>query len=305
MQTNILDVGWHRSEMERWDDISAEGSGWKAFDNTIDPGINPFVRCLQSLLPQPPEPMQIDEQQSPESSASQGPSQLQQSRLGEIENSAAALGKQRVVTKDQALAIGPPPDFKDTAAAEIFYWQLTGMEWDGSRSAYHSHATKKWRRLTQSEQAAASAREANAAQHADARDSQKMAEEIDNDFGVRIVKMVAVLVVQASKTFPSLLSTELREGGADLAGLAARLEAVQSMPLAGSEIVNGAMGIGQSALLALNMLCELEDSLGVQGLNPDWHTRNREYQTRMTFPQRVDRVIQTVASRQDTVLVTE
>ena len=134
-----------------------------------------------------------------------------------------------------------------------------------------------------------------------------MAEEIDNDFGVRIVKMVAVLVVQASKTFPSLLSTELREGGADLAGLAARLEAVQSMPLAGSKIVTGAMGIGQSALLALNMLCELEDSLGVQGLNPDWHTRNREYQTRMTFPQRVDRVIETVASRgrQDTVLVTE
>ena len=54
------------------------------------------------------------------------------------------------MTKDQALAIGPPPDFKDTAAAEIFYWQLTGMEWDGSRSAYHSHATKKWRRLTES-----------------------------------------------------------------------------------------------------------------------------------------------------------
>ena len=73
------------------------------------------------------------------------------------------------MTKDQALAIGPPPDFKDTAAAEIFYWQLTGMEWDGSRSAYHSHATKKWRRLTQSEQAAASAREANAAQHAETR----------------------------------------------------------------------------------------------------------------------------------------
>ena len=65
------------------------------------------------------------------------------------------------------------------------------------------------------------------------------------------------------------------------------------------------MGIGQSALLALNMLCELEDS--VQGINLDWHTRNREYQTRMTFPQRVDRVIQTVASRdrQGTVLVTE
>ena len=103
-----------------------------------------------------------------------------------------------------------------------------------------------------------------------------MAEEIDNDFGVRIVKTVAVLVVQASKTFPSLLSTELRgRRSADLAGLAARLEAVQSMPLAGSEIVNGAMGIGQSALLALNMLCELEDSLGVQGLNQDWHTRNR------------------------------
>ena len=180
------------------------------------------------------------------------------------------------MTKYQALAIGPPPDFKDTAAAEIFYWQLTGMEWDGSRSAYHSHATKKWRRLTQYEQAAASAREANAAQHADARDSQKMAEEIDNDFGVRIVKMVAVLVVQASKTFPSLLSTELREGGADLAGLAARLEAVQSMPLAGSKNVTRAIGIDQSALLALNMLCELEDSLGVQGLNPDWHTRNRD-----------------------------
>ena len=98
-----------RSEMERWDDISAEGSGWKAFDNTIDPGINPFVRCLQSLLPQPPQPMQIDEQQPPESNASQGPSQPQQSRLQEITRTAAALGKQRVLNKDQALAIGPPP----------------------------------------------------------------------------------------------------------------------------------------------------------------------------------------------------
>ena len=26
MQTNILDVGWHRSEMERWDEFSTAGS---------------------------------------------------------------------------------------------------------------------------------------------------------------------------------------------------------------------------------------------------------------------------------------
>ena len=63
-----------------------------------------------------------------------------------------------------------------------------------------------------------------------------MAEEIDNDLGVRFVKMVAVLVVQASETFPNLLSTELREGGADLAGLTARLEDVQSMPLTGRKM---------------------------------------------------------------------
>lgn len=42
---------WHRSEMERWDDVSAVGSGWKAFDNTTQPGINPIMQCLQGLIP--------------------------------------------------------------------------------------------------------------------------------------------------------------------------------------------------------------------------------------------------------------
>ena len=192
MQTNIFDVGWHRSEMERWDEVSAAGSSWKAFDNTIDPGINPFVQCLQSLLPQPPQLMQIDEQQPPESSASQGPSQPQQIRLQEITRTAAALGKQRVVTKEQALAIDMAPGINDTADAEIFFWQLTGREWNGSRSSYHKDATQKWRRLRKSEEAAESARDAiaNAVQHADARVLQKMAVELDNDFGVRIVQMV-------------------------------------------------------------------------------------------------------------------
>ena len=295
IQTNILDVGWHRSEMERWDEVSAAGSSWKAFDNTIDPGINPFVRCLQSLLPQPPQPMQIDEQQPPESSASQGPSQPQQSRLQEITRTAAALGKQRVVTKEQALAIDMAPGINDTADAEIFFWQLTGREWNGSRSSYHMEATQKWRRLRKSEEAAASARDANAAQHADARVLQKMAEEIDNDFGVRIVQMVAVLLTNTTKHMPHMISKDLQEGGAELEALSATLGSVLPAPLAGKDVVTGSVLIGRSAMLALRMLCELEDSLGVQGLT-DWDARAREYQTRTTFPLRVHRVIDTVRS---------
>ena len=31
MQSNILNVGWLRSVMERWDEISATGSTWRAF----------------------------------------------------------------------------------------------------------------------------------------------------------------------------------------------------------------------------------------------------------------------------------
>ena len=34
MQRNILNVGWHRSEMERWDELSDTGSAWRAFDNS-------------------------------------------------------------------------------------------------------------------------------------------------------------------------------------------------------------------------------------------------------------------------------
>ena len=65
--------------------------------------------------------MQIDEQQPPPQGSSQGPSQLQQSRLGEITRTAAALGKQRVVTKEQALTIDMAPGINDTADAEIFF----------------------------------------------------------------------------------------------------------------------------------------------------------------------------------------
>ena len=95
MQSNILNVGWERSDMRLWDEISAAGNAWKAFDNSA---INPLVRCLQSLLPTP-EPMQIDEQQpqpqQPQQPqvASQGPSQSQPSRLPEIAQAAAALGR--------------------------------------------------------------------------------------------------------------------------------------------------------------------------------------------------------------------
>ena len=93
MQSNILNVGWHRSEMERWDEISAIGSTWRTFDNTIQPSINPFMQCLQNPLSQPPQPMQVDEQQPQSQDSSQAPPQLQQSRLGEIASTAATLGK--------------------------------------------------------------------------------------------------------------------------------------------------------------------------------------------------------------------
>ena len=51
MQSYILNTGWHRSEMERWDDISAAGSAWKAFDNSTIPISNPIRRFFQGFLP--------------------------------------------------------------------------------------------------------------------------------------------------------------------------------------------------------------------------------------------------------------
>ena len=176
MQTNILNVGWHRSEMERWDEISAAGSAWQAFDNTIQPDINPFMRCLYILIPQPPQPMQIDVALPQSQDSSQGFSQSQPSRLNEIARTAAALGKQRVSTKEQALTIDMAPSINDSAEAEIFYWQLTGLEWDGSSSHYHSRATRKWHRLRQSDEKAASARDANAVQQSTCRSARPSAD---------------------------------------------------------------------------------------------------------------------------------
>ena len=62
-----------------------------------------------------------------------------------------AHARPRVVARAAAaaLAAGPPPDVKDTAAAEIFFWQLTGQEWDGTCSSYHKDGTQRWRRLGQ------------------------------------------------------------------------------------------------------------------------------------------------------------
>ena len=213
------------------------------------------------------------------------------SRPNEIARTAAALGKQRVSTKEQALAIDMAPGIKDTAEAEIFYWQLTGLEWDGSSSHYHSRATRKWHRLRQSDEKAASARDANALQHAEARGLQQMAEQIDNTLGVKIVGLVAVVMEQTIKHYPSMLSDDLREGGAQLITLAAELESVLPMPLTGNNVVTRSVGIGRSMLLALRMLCELEDSFGVPGLDPDWNARPEHD----LFP-RVNRLLDTVQS---------
>ena len=64
MQRNILNVGWHRSEMERWDELSDSGSAWRTFDNsTVQPIVrNGFRRWLPSFL----QPMQVDKLPPPE-----------------------------------------------------------------------------------------------------------------------------------------------------------------------------------------------------------------------------------------------
>ena len=67
-----------------------------------------------------------------------------------------------------------------------------------------------------------------------------------------------------------MISKDLQEGGAELEALSATLGSVLPAPLAGKDVVTRSVLIGRSAMLALRMLCELEDSLGVQGLNTDW-----------------------------------
>ena len=103
MQSNILNVGWHRSEMERWDEISATGSTW-TLEGLRQHHSTQHQSVHAMFAEHPPsastQPMQVDEQQPQSQDSSQGPPQLQQSRLGEIASTSATLGKQRVVTKE-------------------------------------------------------------------------------------------------------------------------------------------------------------------------------------------------------------
>jgi hypothetical protein len=48
------------------------------------------------------------------------------------------------------------------------------------------------------------------------------------------------------------------------------------LPLTGKDFVTRAAMVGRASMLALQMLCDIKDRVGVQGLNPDWHARDRE-----------------------------
>ena len=64
------------------------------------------------------------------------------------------------------------------------------------------------------------------------------------------------------------------------------------MPLSGKDVVTRAEMVGRAFMLARQMLCDIEDRVGVQGLNPDWHARNREPPPRDGYDirARVDRI---------------
>ena len=131
-------------------------------------------------------------------------------------------------TKEQALAIDVAPSIVDTADAEIFYWQLTGKEWDGTKSSYHSQATQRWRKLRRPPKAVAAARAADAAQKADARRELKWAEGLNIDVGLSMVKMVAILIEHVSRHF-TVLSDDICSCHSILLDLIEEVEWQQSL----------------------------------------------------------------------------
>ena len=95
-----------------------------------------------------------------------------------------------------------------------------------------------------------------------------MTKGIDLDLGMRIIKMVAVLLEQSINHHPHMLSEDLRKGGAGLVTLAATLDSTLplALPLTTTEdVVARVHAIGGTSLIALGMLCDLEDRL--------WHCR--------------------------------
>ena len=126
-------------------------------------------------------------------------------------------------TKEQALAIDVVPSITDTADAEIFYWQLTGMEWDGTKSSYHSHATKRWRKLRRPAEAAAAACAADAARKVDARRLLKWAEDFNIVDCLRVIKLVTDLIRIISDC-TTLISADISSCHSQLLGIIEMLE---------------------------------------------------------------------------------
>ena len=167
-------------------------------------------------------------------------------------------------TKEQALAIDVVPSITDTADAEIFYWQLTGMEWDGRKSSYHSQATKRWRKLRRPAEAA-TARAAYAARQADKRRLLKWAEDLDLDICLRVIQMTTFLIEQVSR-YTTLLSDDLSSCHSQLLEIIEMLEPSIHpvvIPLVERDTVNRAVCVGQAVRLVLGMLDDMEDQVGV------------------------------------------
>ena len=94
------------------------------------------------------------------------------------------------------------------------------MEWDGTKSSYHSQATKRCRKLRRPAEAAAAARAADAARKARLL---KWAEDFNIVDCLRVIKLVTALIGIISKC-TTLISDDISSCHSQLLGIIEMLE---------------------------------------------------------------------------------
>lgn len=162
----------------------------------------------------------------------------------------------------------------------LWYFQMTATEWDVKAASYKA-ARDQWGKLKESEEQATKRRQSNRGRD-NARNATKQqwalqAEELDDDreIGIRYILVIAAALKAVNHALPHLLTEDLREAIPTFVKHARNLEDhnFPDRKMSGSDVPKRAICVGQSFLLALDLLCELEDRLGVQGVSEDWSER--------------------------------
>ena len=105
-----------------------------------------------------------------------------------------------------------------------------------------------------------------------------------------VIRGVTTLLRWANRIVPGMLSENMKEGSVDMVKMLDGLELWWSCPETGKGVFTRACGICSATIACLQVLCALEDQLGVQ--NRDWDARTEE-----TLHVRFGRIVRVVCDR--------